>query len=252
MSESDAKTNDKPTNALCATLISSYVIQSGDTPKKIIKAAYPDSKVTWGKLWNLIKSCNAKANADGKPSHLKLIVGTSLSIPGIPARLTNAYEKPNNKPDDKDDPVLQKLCGCTPEITVSVISSWLDVVTANYPDVKPAEFAANILTMCNRGAKFVDGSDKKLLAKDQKLRGICSTLEGKSFEQFLSDAHQGREKLKAEMAAKESAGQPEETLSAAFDVTTAQAGTCAINTALSTAAVRDVTLTNSCPVYTNG
>jgi hypothetical protein len=264
LSAADADTSATSTassssSALCATITSSYVIKSGDTPKKIIKAAYPDSNVPWRKLWSLVRTCNAKAAASGKPSQLQLIDGTSLSIPAVPARLINAYDKPNNKPDDKDDPVLQKLCGCTPEITVSVISSWLDVVAVNYPDVKPAEFAANILAMCNRGAKFVDASDKgvKLLAKDQILRGICITLNGKSFEQFLNDAHAHSEALQAEIAASKAKSEAEAEAPAAAalvadeGVSVAQA-MCTINTGTSTSPVRPVYLANVCPVYTNG
>jgi hypothetical protein len=176
-----------------------------------------------------------------------------LSIPVIPARLTKPKDDDNNnKPDE--DPVLKQLCGCSPDISVTNPSgsSWLDLVAAAYPDVQRAAFAANILAMCNRAAKFVDGSDKKLVAAGQTLCGIYTTIKGKSYQQFLNDANLQAEAVKAEIAAKEETTSAPKPAAADDTVSTAQTTTCAINTALSTAVVRDVTLTNSCPVYTNG
>jgi hypothetical protein len=204
-----------------------------------------------------------------------------LNIPAIPARLTKPKEdKPtdnnnnndNNKPEE--DPVLKQLCGCSPDISVTNPSgsSWLDLVTANYPDVQPAVFAANILAMCNRAAKFVaspSDSKVKLVAPGQSLRGICTTLKGKSYQQFLNDAHMQAEAVKAEIAAGNEANSAAATTPApaapdAAATATAElvsdegvdvaqaAGYCAISTGTSTAPVRPVYLANACPVYTNG
>lgn len=218
---------------------------------------YPNSAVPWRKLWGIIKACNKAAldsSSNGKPGQLQLPANTILIIPAIPARLN----KPDDKPHDDEDPVLKKLCGCGPDISVTKDSSWLELVTAAYPLLQPAAFAANILNICNRKAKFVDGSDKKLVKSGQSLRSICTTIQGKSFQEFLNDAALQREEVKAEVAAREAAGAAPDTAaavapdSAAGESVSVAQTTCAINTALSAAVVRDVTLTNACPVYTNG
>jgi hypothetical protein len=105
--------------------------------------------------------------------------------------------------------------------------------------------------MCNSGAEFVAGSGRKTLAAGQTLRGICTTIEGKSFSDFLNDARQKKDKVMAELAASEATGPVAPSIAAGEEVSAAQT-TCAINTATSTAAVRDITLANACPVYTNG
>lgn len=110
--------------------------------------------------------------------------------------------------------MLKKLCGCGPDIPVTKDSSWLELVTVSYPGLQPAAFAANILNICNRKATFVDGSDKKLLAAGQSLRSICTTIQGKSFQEFLNDAALQREKVKAEVAAREAAGAAPDTAAA--------------------------------------
>jgi hypothetical protein len=112
--------------------------------------------------------------------------------------------------------------------------------------------------MCNRGAEFVEGTGRRTLAAGQTLRGICTTIEGKSFSDFLNDARQKKDKVVAELAASEATGPvapPNAAAAAAAavadEVSTAQT-TCTINTATSTAPVRNVDLANVCPVYTNG
>jgi hypothetical protein len=211
--------------------------------------------VPWRKLWALIRSCNrpgasAASNGNGNPANNPLLrAGATLSIPRIPAHLTNTFE---DKPEHKA--ALSVLCGCTADINVATASSWLAIVTATYPDLPLPAFVANILTMCNRNAQFVEGSNRQTLAAGQTLRGICTTIFGKSFADFLNDAHQKADKVMAELAASEATGPvaPPATAAAVSDeVSTAQT-TCTINTGPSTAAVRDTTLSNYCPVYTNG
>ncbi|KAF6254610.1 vitelline membrane outer layer protein I [Scenedesmus sp. NREL 46B-D3] len=239
-------------HTLCTNPISTYVIKPGDTPKKVVTAAYPGSLVPWRKRWGFIKACNSAAlttaeGSSGKTSTHLLTAGVTLNVPGIP-RITKAHDTTDDG-NKLEDPALKHLCGCTAAIAVSAPSTWLDVVSAAYPELQPAAFAANILAMCNRRARFVEGSENKMLAAGQELRSICTTIGGKSFLDFLNDAHQQADKVKAELAASEA------TAAAAApgdNTVTAAQTTCSINTALSNAAVRDVSLTNACPVYTNG
>jgi hypothetical protein len=148
--------------------------------------------------------------------------------------------------------VLKQLCGCTADIAVTTPSSWLELVAAAYPGLQPAAFAANILAMCNRNATVTtDTAGPKKLASGQSLRGICTTVKGKSFLEFLNDARQQTGAVKASLATHEAAR-------AAPTASVLEAGTinattaCTIKTTTSTAPVRTVELANSCPVYTNG
>lgn len=247
----DSSSNSKPP-AMCSTSTTTHTILQGDTPRKIVTAVYPNSAVPWRKLWGIIKACNKAAL--GMPGTVQLPANTILIIPAIPARLIN---KPDDKPkDDSEDPVIKALCGCGPRIPVTKDSSWLELVTAAYPELQPAAFAANILAMCNRRASFVDGSDKKMVKAGQELRSICTSIKGKSFQDFLNEADLQAEKVKADVAASQGAAAAAPDTAAAVvlpdDVGVAQAGICTINTGTSTAAVRPVYLANDCPVYTNG
>lgn len=253
----DSSSNSKPP-AMCSTSTTTHTILQGDTPRKIVSAVYSDSAVPWRKLWGIIKACNKAAL--GMPGQAQLPANTVLIIPAIPARLIN---KPDDKPkDDSEDPVIKALCGCGPKIPVTKDASWLELVTLSYPELKPAAFAANILAMCNRRAKFVDGSDKKMIKAGQELRSICTSIKGKSFQDFLNDAALQAEAVKADVAASQAAAAagPDTAAAAAVvldagaadDVGIAQTGTCTINTGTSTAPVRPVYLANVCPVYTNG
>jgi hypothetical protein len=181
-----------------------------------------------------------------------LRAGTTLSTPRIPAGLTNTFE---DKPEHKA--FLDAMCGCTADINVATASSWLAIVTATYPDLAPVrQFAANILTMCNMNAQFVEGSNRQTLAAGQTLRGICTTISGKSFADFLNDAYVQAAEVTAELAASDAAAAPGVAPPGAADTAddgvSAAQSSCTINTGTSNGPFRTVVLDNSCPVYHNG
>ena len=175
------------------------------------------------------------------------------------------------------DPVLQKLCGCTPDFAVEGSSmTWQDAVTSQYPDLQPTAYFANILAMCNPQAELTPEStpNAKVLVGGQVLVGLCTTIGGQSYHQFMAKAQadlvDAKNKLKdkyakpvtppAENVAADLAAVPDATAvasaAAVFGAETvavaADTSTCTINTATSTANVRPVVLANSCPVYHNG
>ena len=143
-------------------------------------------------------------------------------------------------------------------------------MTARYPDLQPAAYFANILAMCNPQAQLAPEStpNAKVLVGGQELVGLCTTIGGQSYHQFMAKAKADLIEAKKKLADK--SGKPEP--SAADDavvadvaatagaaavaspdtvVVTADPSTCTINTATSTSTVRAVVLANSCPVYHN-
>lgn len=244
---------------LCDNILSTHEVVQGETPRTIVTAEYPTSKVHWKKLWSLIKTCNRQVFKEAHSSlsgNQKLTAGVTLNIPAIPTKLDKDTLGPK-----ADDPVLKQLCGCTADIIVETASTWLDVAAAKYPD-QPAGFASNLLAMCNPLASYEAAAPaEKLLSPGQTLKGICTTIKGLPLQAFLDDAANKVTELQAKMdhAPAEVAAiadaiapgpQPAGTAAGSDAVTVAQT-TCAI-TWSSTAAVRDVSLTNSCPVYHNG
>jgi hypothetical protein len=260
----------------CADPILSYVTQEGDTPKSIVAAVYSDRDSSgnslsapnhWRVLWALVVGCNQQALGPQKA-----IKGNKLVPPGImiaipdpePVKSRGTKPKPKtgkgngtkNKQDES--PVLRKLCGCTADVTITSVISWRDVVVSAYPEEPEVAYATGLLQMCNRDASFDPKSDGKMLSPGQKLRGICLTIKGLSFSKFLAQTNLAMGKLMAEMADQEAqaAGVMSggKNGSSVFDEQTAGAasadGTCSIGWT-SSQAVRDVKLSNSCPVYHN-
>lgn len=253
----------QPSSAQCSDPITIYTIKADDTPKAIVNAAYSSSKISWRKLWGIISACNkevlqgapAGSPGDNGPKTITLHAGAKLAIPKIPARLLPKTDKPDHNDRDKY-PALQKLCGCTTDLPVLKPATWQDVIAEGYPDVQPAAFAANILAMCNRQAKFVDGSDNKILAAGQTLSGICLDINGKSFKEFLADAEKAiqetRQKLAATDTSPPAAPGNAQATTGGGSVSIQADESCTV-TWSSSAPVRDVNLkSGSCPVYTNG
>jgi Tfp pilus assembly major pilin PilA len=129
--------------------------------------------------------------------------------------------------------------------------------------------------MCNPQASFTpeSTSNAKVLTPGQVLVGVCTKIKGQSYQEFLAKAQEdlveAKKKLdKADKAAAEGdradakaeddvaadvavAAGAVPTVDAAEMVTVASTG-CTVNTATSTANVRPVVLSNTCPVYHNG
>eukprot|EP00775_Hariotina_reticulata_P012757 gene12757-12886_t len=125
-----------------------------------------------------------------------------------------------------------------------------------YPEELEIEYATGLLQVCNRDARFELGSGRQMLSAGQTLRGVCLTVKGLSFSKFLAQTKLAVGNLMAEMADREAqaaGGMGGDPGSPAAEQTAGAAsatGTCSIGWT-SSQPVRDVQLTNSCPVYTN-
>jgi hypothetical protein len=261
----------------CADPILSYVTQEGDTPKSIVAAVYSDRGSSgkslsatdhWRALWVLVVGCNQQAlgpqNAikGNKSVPPGIMIAIPDSEPAVTSRtITKArHGKRNGKEVETqvESPVLKKLCGCTADIAITSVITWRDVVVSAYPEEPEIAYATALLQVCNRAASFDPKSDGKMLSSGQKLRGICLTINGLSFSKFLAQTNRAMGKLMAEMADQEaqaaglSGGRGSSVVveSQTADSAAAADIPCSIGWT-SSQPVRDVQLSNSCPVYTN-
>jgi hypothetical protein len=165
-------------------------------------------------------------------------------------------------------PVTERLCGCTAGFTVTKPNvTWLSAVQGQYPGLEPRAAASGVLALCNPQAALVPspGSTIATLAPGQILQGICTSIHGKSLQQFLDNGRQEAARLtvasrKSQKVTRDGPG-PGRNVTNRSQQGAAPAkvprarlesdATCAISWSEDTP-VRTVMLSNSCPVYDNG
>ena len=236
---------------------------------------YHDTKADWKLLWAQIASCNSKqliattkytvnshivSTSSMVPSPL-LQAGTVLSIPSLPEHYLRG-----SKPSKQALPATKRLCGCTPRFKVQEPhTTWLRAIQAQYPGLEPDGFAAGLLALCNSNAAYVPSPNGRryLLAPGQMLQGICISIHGLSFKQFLNNAHTAVAAVQASMATKAalagvkngsaaSRAQQHAAIAAVPRARLESNAACVISWSAGDVAMRQVELSNACPVYDNG